>query len=51
MSSHVAEPRWTARCGVLGRAHIAVDMGAPCVLASHRPAHPVDGWWSFRTEL
>jgi hypothetical protein len=43
MSSHVAGPRWAARYGVLGRDHIAVDMGAPCVLASHHPARPVDG--------
>jgi hypothetical protein len=28
--------------GVLGRAGIAADTGAPCVLATERPSHPCD---------
>jgi len=38
MNGHVALRPWTPRCRVLGRAHIAADMGAPCVLAPRRPA-------------
>jgi len=38
MSSHVAMRRWAPRCCVLGRTHIYLDMGAPCVLASLRPS-------------
>ena len=38
MSGHVAIRRWAPRCFVLGRAHIYFDMGAPCLLASHRPS-------------
>ena len=36
-------PRWAARGRVLSRAHTAVGMGAPCVLASNHPSHPVGG--------
>ena len=36
-----AGPRWTSGCCVLGRPDSAA-IGASCVLASERPAHPVD---------
>ena len=38
MSGHVAMRRWAPRSCVLGRTHIYLDMGAPCVLASRRHA-------------
>ena len=40
-SGCVARPRWTPRCGVLGRP-ASTASGTPCVLASRRPAHPLD---------
>src|SRR3954451_14916486 len=40
MKRCAAGPRWAARFVVLGRPDSAA-IGAPCVLASHHPAHPV----------
>src|SRR6266550_435463 len=45
-----AGPRWTPRCGVLGRAG-STTTGAPCVLAARRPSHPCDEHHSARLSL
>ena len=37
-----ATPRWTPRCGVLGRPDRNTAIEAPCVLASRRPSNRVD---------